>query len=229
MTEIRNSMAIILIAIFLTTVTCTTDNSITGNTGQYLGKTAGVVADSSKTSNDDCVASDDPFGELGFGSAFGTDYNFRNRPIVVLMNSLLDEGLLDELPTDGWNYGANITKPSYSFRDNYLSKTVKGKKYTKYYYELSKYGIKNNLVNKYPKEHLGLLIISIDIVQNLQHGSNNNRILINEQISDALKDMLKVYRNSPNHEEIEPVLEYLEADLEKYRNKPKHEIALDFE
>ena len=34
----------------------------------------------------------------------------------------------------------------YDFRDNYLSKSRKGKDYIEYYYELSKFGIENNLV-----------------------------------------------------------------------------------
>ena len=123
-----------------------------------------------------------------------------------------------------------ITEESnlYYFRDNYLTKSTQGNEYIAAYYLLSKYGIENNLVNKYYKEHYELLQNSIEIAYDLQYGRNANQVLINKQTSEKLKDMLKVYRKSLNHREIEPLLNYLEADLEKYYNKPKYEIAADF-
>jgi len=122
----------------------------------------------------------------------------------------------------------NLSVP-YDFRDNFLGNSKKGIVYRNMYYELSKYGIENNLVNKYYKEHFELLKNSIEIAYDFQHGSNTDQILINKKISNDLKEMLQIYRNSANHRKIEPVLKYLESDLQKYYNKSKYEIAADFE
>ena len=224
MIQIKSPIAIILIAIFFTIITCTTDNSITGNADLSLAKPTGTTDISSAASgDDDCVSTDIgewiliTYGMYGPGGL-----------IVALMNRLLDKGYYDGLPSGGWDWNNNISKPSYDFRDNYLSKSEKGREYTKFYYELSKYGIKNNLINKYPKEHLELLITSTAIAHNLQYGNKNDKILIDLEISDKFKDMLKVYGHSTNHRKIDTILDYLEEDLDKYYNKPKCEIAMDF-
>ena len=113
--------------------------------------------------------------------------------------------------------------------ENYLSTSPKGNKYINYYYAISKYGIKNNLVNNYYKEHYELMAKSREIAYDLQHGNNNYRILIDKSVYNDFKEMLELYRTHPNHTEIDPVLDYLEADLEKYYNKPKNTIARDFQ
>lgn len=78
-------------------------------------------------------------------------------------------------------------------------------------------------------EHLSLMNTGIDVARNLQHETNNNKILINKSTYDDLKDIVKIYRDSENHKDIDVVLDYLETDLEKYYNKTKVDIAADFE
>ena len=117
----------------------------------------------------------------------------------------------------------------YNFRDNYLLNSQKGQLYTASYYILSEYGIENNLVMKYSMEHLSLMNTGIAVSRELQHGTNDSKILINKSTYDDLKNIVKIYRDSENHTDIEPILNYLETDLEKYYNKTKAEIAVDFE
>jgi len=117
----------------------------------------------------------------------------------------------------------------HKFRDNYLAQSIKGIDYIYSYYILSDYGIENNLVMKYPLEHLSIMETGIEVSQELQHEMNQSKILINKSTYDDLKGLTKVYRQSKNYENIEPVLDYLEADLDKYYNKTKSEIAADFE
>lgn len=116
----------------------------------------------------------------------------------------------------------------YKFRDVFLLKSKKGYEYTVGYYALSKYGIENNLMLKYPLEHISIMETGINVSKELQHGTNNNKILINKSTYDDLRELTNIYRQSENHKDIEPFLDYLEADLEKYYNKPKAEIAADF-
>ena len=220
-TLIKNPIVIILLAIFFTITTCTTDNSITGNSNQSLGKTTGIVDISSPADGSGFIEEDPRY----WSNFIYHNYGGYAGCFVAIINSLLDKSFLDGLETYNPQHSINS---SYDFRDNYLSKSEKGEVYTACYYILSNYSIKNNLVNKYYKEHYELLKNSIEIAYDLQHGNNNNSILINKSTSDDLKDILKVYRNSPNHKDIESVLQYLEADLEKYYNKPKYEIAADF-
>jgi hypothetical protein len=218
MIKFKNPIAIILLISFFLISTCTTNDSITGSSDQTLGKTTDV-ADSNSTAKVWPVQE----GYLHILDAmeswlFGHNLNFN-----------IDKCLIENILGGGDSHSCNQLTKSYEFRDNYLSKSDKGEVYTVCYYFLSKYGVENNLVNEYHKEHYDLLKSSIEIAYDLQYGSNTNRILINKSTSDHLKDMLEVYRNSQNVKEIEPILNYLEADLEKYYNKPKYEIAADFE
>lgn len=116
----------------------------------------------------------------------------------------------------------------YDFRDNYLLQSQKGKYYTAFYYLLSEYGIENNLMMKYPLEHIEILETGVEVSRKLQHGVSTNKILINHPAYTNLKNITKIYRNSENHADIDPILDYLEADLENYYNKTKSEIAVDF-
>lgn len=124
--------------------------------------------------------------------------------------------------------GLSKIQHQYDFRDNYLSKSDKGDLYTKLYYILSIHGIQNNLIMNYPLEHISIMEKGIGISKELQYGTNDSKILFDKTTYDDCNNILKIYRNSENHKDIEPVLEYLEADLEKYYNKPKAEIAADF-
>jgi len=197
MTKFKSSIILILFTSFLLITTCTTDNSITGNSDQALSKITNIV-DINSPMHDDAKCL---FTSSGI-------------PIYI--------------PPKLTNPLNNLSVP-YDFRDNFLGNSKKGIVYRNMYYELSKYGIENNLVNKYYKEHYDLLKNGIEIAYALQHGSNTNSIMINKSTRDDLKDMLGLYSNSPNHREIEPVLDYLEKDLEKYSNKPKSEIVRDFQ
>jgi len=119
------------------------------------------------------------------------------------------------------------TAELYKLRDNYLSNSEKGVSYIYSYYLLSGYGMENNLVMKYPLEHLAIMESGILVSKELQQG-NTNKILIKKSTYDDLKKISKIYRESENYKDIEPVLDYLDADLENYYKKPKAEIAADF-
>lgn len=216
MIKFRGSIVIFLIASMFLITTCTTENSIIGS-DQTLSKTTSVVDINSPVSEDDEYDWWDAFIDL-----FGVNTNMEAACFWIVFIRPPRPPILQQSHVD------DLSK-QYDFRDNFLLKSDKGKAYTASYYILSKYGIENNLVNKYYKEHYELLKSSMEVAYDLQYGSNNNRIIINKNIVDDLKDMLKVYRSSPNHKEIEPVLDYLEADLEKYYDKPKYKIAADFE
>ena len=200
MTLSKYKSTITLITLFLLIATCTTDNTITGNSDQSLAKPTGVLDVNSPESGDDpniiiqhlrdiiidegpeafCIAGIDWLleGEYAQPGTFVDPYS-RDNPTGIGINN-------------------SIVNSSYDFRDNYLSKSEKGEVYTACYYLLSKYGIENNLVGKYYKEHYDLLKSSIVIAHDLQHGNNNNQILINNDIADKLEEMLKIYKNHNN-------------------------------
>jgi hypothetical protein len=201
MSQIKYPIITILMAIFLFNISCTNDNSITNSADRYLTKFQNTASPNTKNTEPD---------DFEKCLSLAIEVN----PAILIFLSV------NETPNDH--------SAEYNFRDNYLEKTNKGREYKSAYYELSKYAIKNNLINRYFKEHYELLNKSIQIANTLQYGDDNNKILIEYEISTSLKEMLKVYREHPNHRDIDPVLEYLEADLEKYYNKPKSEIAFDF-
>jgi len=213
----------ILIFSFFLISTCTTDNSITGNSDQSLGKTTGVV-DINNT-----AGGDKEWERLLLERAHESlVWMFDNFSIEDFFSQAVEECVYYVLGSEDEEEHNDHIDKSYDFRDNYLAKSDKGLDYIACYYILSKYGIENNLVNKYYKEHYELLKSSIGIAYDLQYSSNNNQVLINRSTADNLKDILKVYRNSTNYREIEPILDYLEADLEKYYNKPKYAISTAF-
>lgn len=225
MTKFKKPITIVLLFSFFLISTCTTNDSITGNTDRSLGKTTGV----DKINSSAGVETTNPFAET-MEKIFNR-LSFSNQEVagmcMVIAVLALSPWIADNEYHDD-SHNDNILSKHYDFRDNYLANSDKGEVYIACYYILGQYGIENNLVNQYYKEHYELLQNSMQIAYDLQHGSNTNRILLNKKISDDLKDMLKVYRNSLNSQEIELVLNYLEADLEKYYNKPKYEIAMDF-
>ncbi len=191
----------------LLTFSCTNDSTITQSSERNIGKTNDVY---------DVNSGDDP-PRL---SDLIRPNNNPNPSDPVCQISYEGIGRPDDDPYLAIN--------SYDFRDNYLTKSNKGKDYTKYYYEISKYGIQNNLFSQHFKEHRELIHKSVGKANDLQYGNNNDQILIDKEIYYELKEMLELYRNHPKHTEIDPVLDYLEADLEKYYYKPKSVIALDF-
>jgi len=182
---------------------CSTDNSITGGSDQTnLSKPSDI---NSPASDDQEV---DDYDKCVFLAVA------LNPGVIIFLN-------VSEPPS-------NLSIP-YDFRDNFLENSEKGSDYIEYYYELSKYGIENNLVLNHPLEHISLINTGISFSYDLQHGSNDNQILINRSTYNDLKDIVIIYRDSKNHKEIDVVLDYLENDLEKYYNKTKVEIAMDFE
>lgn len=222
MTKFNIPFIFAIIISFLLFSTCTPDNSITGNSDQALAKPSDLLDINSD--------GDDNLGDAESDPRWWYEQIFNNYGgyagcFVAIINSLLDKNPLDGLTH---NPQSSINS-SYDFRDNYLSKSDKGKAYTACYYILSDYGIKNNLIGKYYKEHYELLKSSVDIAHDLQYGSINDQILINNNFAEKLEDMLKIYGNHKNHRDIEPVLEYLELELNKYQNKQKSEIAKDFQ
>ena len=201
MTKISSPITLILLISVFSISTCTTDNSVTGNSDQYLLKPSGAEGVNTKFED----LSDEEQCYYWF---------FAFNPLAAIMM--------------GYNPPGHLDKP-YDFRDNYLEKSNKGLEYKSAYYELGRYAIKNNLVNTYFKEHHLLLLESAKIAFELQYSNDNTKILIQDDISSSLKEMVTIYREHPNHREIDKILDYLESDLIKYENKPKSVIEADFE
>lgn len=212
-----------ILILSLLTFSCSTDNSITGNSDQSnLSKPSDIDGINSPNDND----WDDDYEEhlrfLGFGHD-GSDSG------CLLANILASKV--------GSAYGVDYddlskysqTQTGYDFRDKFLANSKKGNNYIASYYILSEYGIDNNLVMKHSMEHLSLMNTGIEVSRELQHGTNANKILINRSTYNDLNDIVKIYRDSENHLDIDVVLDYLETDLENYYNKTKAEIAADFE
>lgn len=202
-TTVLYKLFCLIIILSLLIFSCSTDNSITGGLDQ---------TNLSKPSDINSPASDDQEVD---------DYDK-----CVFLAVALNPGVLIFLNVS--EPPSNFSIP-YDFRDNYLSKSKKGNGYITAYYILSNYSIENNLLMKYSSEHLSLMNTGLDFSRELQHSANDNQILINKSIYTDLKDIVKIYRNSENHTDIDIVLDYLETDLEKYYNKTKAEIAVDFE
>ena len=215
----------IIILSFLT-FSCSTDNSITGGSDQTnLSKPSEIT--------------DFFSGNDGYKTRWGM-------PIPPMFNECL---LLAELFTpyllelhgitpitsdnnnsiETFDNRDELIAKSYDFRDNYLSNSDKGNLYIDYYQKLSIYSISNNIIGEYYMEHILLTPILINIARDMQYGTNPNKIFINKSIYDDLKNIIKIYRDSDNHKDIDVVLDYLETDLEKYYNKTKAVIAVDFE
>lgn len=163
MAQNKYPIAIILIAIFFTITTCTTDNSITGNSDKTLSKTTGIVDINSPTSGNPV-------------------YYYQEGLVFCVIDWLVEDPTYFNHGEEGSpNPGGRVFSISdanntYDFRDNYLYNSEKGTVYNNIYYKLSKYGIENNLVNKYYKEHYELLKNSIEIAYTLQYGSNTDKI-----------------------------------------------------
>ncbi len=225
MSNFKTLVVITLLASSFFIFTCAKNDPITGYSDYSLGKTNGISNVNNSTTDDDIICFDE--GVCIKGDLILTMFGAISLDEAYL--GCLLSGFSESNSNNSINVQSLDLSSSYKFRDDYLLKSGKGEVYTTCYYLLSKYGIENNLVNKYYKEHYELLKNSIAIAYDLQYGNDNNNILINKNTSDTLKDMLKIYRNSSNHREIEPILNYLEADLEKYYNKPKFQIAADFE
>ena len=216
---VKSVHLVCLSTIFLFIASCSSEKSITGNSEQAIAKPADVLEINSPSSDDENLTPVDIYINrlIGWIALQYSNSNRMNEHKQTLC--YIYEG--DTQPTEG-------LQKSYDFRDNYLSKSKKGEVYTACYYLLSKYGIENNLVNKYYKEHHELIKSSIKIAFQVQHGSSNEQVLIKNDFAEKLDDMLKIYGNHKNHRDIEPVLEYFELELNKYQNKPKSAIAADF-
>lgn len=213
-----------IIILSLLTFSCSTDNSITGGSDQTnLSK---------------------PIDINGINSTKPNISDYLPPWLPNIYHSVYSLGLLPEAADNlcfiNWIFEGAIAQDNssktnskiqetYTFRDDYLSKSTRGIDYIYSYYFLSKYGIENNLVMSHSLEHLSLMNLRIAVSYDLQHGKNDNKILINRSTYDDLINILKIYRDSKNHKEIDVVLDYLETDLEKYYNKTKAEIAADFE
>ena len=221
--KFQKSIIVILVISFLLITTCTNEKTMTGNNqNPALEK----PTDSNDFFSD--PTENDPWPEFTnrYGVNFNDFANFYCLMIILMFPSETTDKWLEQL-SDTPN--PNTLDQSYDFRDNYLQKSPKGEMYIASYYFLSKYGIENNLVMKHSLEHLSLMNLGLEVSQELQHGTNDDLVLINKSTYDDCKNILKVYRNSKNHSEIDFVLDSLETDLEKYYNKPKAVIAADFQ
>lgn len=205
MIKINNKTAFVILFLILFSLSCSIDNSITGNTNKELFKPNSGGSDTVINYSDL-----DSFDKCVIAWTFGPAFWFLG-PVSV-SNLSNDEAL----------------EKSYDFRDNYLNLSSKGDFYKQAYYQLSEYSIKNNLINEYFSEHRELMIKSIPKAYELQYGNDINKIIIESELSNKFREILKIYRNHPNHREIDDVLDYLEKDLVIYENQPKSLIAKDF-
>ncbi|NHZ84583.1 MAG: hypothetical protein GWP19_01715 [Planctomycetia bacterium] len=214
-----------IIILSLLTFSCTTDNSITstesiGKTNEVFDINTPITGDGDNVDIEDYVPywlpPDRRKDFLQYIKSGGSENCYFLQWVVYAQNP--------ETPKNK----TTLIEDAYHFRDDFLLKSKKGFDYICSYYLLSNYGIDNNLVMKHSLEHLSLMNLGIEASQELQHGTNNNQILINRSTYDNLKDIVKIYRDSENHQDIDPVLDYLDTDLEKYYNKTKAEIATDF-
>ena len=233
-TRLYNFFSPVLI-LSLFTFSCTTDNTLMGSEQDH-GLEKPFNADDIFSDDDDEIATEDAWRFtatryflyliMGYFSDQGIPESERQKfPILgCLVESIIKIGFGDS------NQNTNINNQiAYDFRDNYLSKSEKGEIYTLGYYLLSNYAIENNLLMRNSLEHLSLMNLGIEVSYELQHGTNDNKILINRSIYNDCKDLVKIYRNSEKHADIDMVLDYLEADLEKYYNKSKAVISADFQ
>ena len=213
----KNPIITILISSLFLISTCTNNDSVTGNTTDgSLNKPSDYEDIFGTNSND--------------STSFEAFINLAPpwlRPQTQTMENVCFIVYLFASKT-GINDQSKVNS-SYDFRDNYLAQSDKGIAYIYSYYFLSEYGIENNLVMKYPMEHLKLMNLGIEVSRELQYGADENKILINRSTYDDCKNIVQVYRESDNHTEIDFVLDYLETDLEEYYNKTKAEIAAEFE
>ncbi len=217
-----------IIILSLLTFSCSSDNSITGDSNQTtLSKPNEITEYFSKKSDptDNFTDAIEKIFEKLWpaleGNALGEQMCFSG--IIALYSG---SDLFDNSGDDGIK---KIQAQQYDFRDNYLSNSDKGLLYIGIYYYLSKYGIENDLVLKYISDHSSIILTSANIIHDLQYGIDDNQILINRSTYDDLNDIVKIYRDSENHKDTDVVLDYLETDLEKYYNITKTEIAVDFE
>jgi len=215
---------LIIILSFLT-FSCFNDSSLTGNSDQINLNKPIEITDYFNTNSDSTTVFEDNINKIMdiIYKKFGYDETAMRICLLGVMAPYLRyEDLLPTPKSD------NLNQP-YDFRNNYLTKSDKGIDYIACYYILGTYGMENNLLMKYSIEHLSLMNLGLKISQELQHGNNDNQILINNSTYDDLKDFVKIYRDSEKHTDIDIVLDYLETDLEKYYNKTKADIAADFE
>ena len=205
---------------------CTNTDTITGNS-RNLEKYYGIEDDNST----------DPYGVSGIlwlAIMIGGPeaYDDCLLGIELFAPYLLSDGNNHSDTHDSYsNLYANredIFEKSYDFRDNYLSITQNGRRYIDYYKLLSRYSVKNNLINKYYKEHLEITPKAVSLAYRLQHGDDLNELIIDNDYYKSIKDLVKIYRNSNNHREIDGILDKIEKDIEKYYNKPKSVIEADF-
>ena len=214
----------LIIILSLINLSCSTDNSITGKSNQNnLNKPLDIETFFSTTPGSDYI----PPTVANLVSLLKLIETIENAQLCIFFTT----GYLPD-PDKILGFGLDqsiIVNDAYDFRDNYLLKSQKGQKYTLAYYLLSEYGIENNLAMKHSLEHLQLMNTGIELSQELQHGIDQNKILIDKSAYNDLKNITKIYRNSENHDDIDFILDYLEADVEKYYNKTKAEIAMDFE
>jgi len=221
-----------IIILSLLTVSCSTDNSVTGNSDQTnLSKPSDII---DYFSEDDGLIGYDQWIKSLYDHWMGRYLEDNLSRLAPNASSAADAAcFLVWIVSNPFAFGKinNFDDLSnvYDFRDNYLLKSEKGQNYIFSYYIISKYGIDNNLIMKHSMEHLSLMNAGIAVSSELQQGTNDNQILITRSTYDDLKDIMKIYRNSEYHQEIDPILDYLETDLEKYYSKTKADIAADFE
>lgn len=208
---------------------CTNTDTITGNSGNNLAKPSNIedTYSSSYWTLDQFLL---PLLFIGAVDAYDNCLLAIELFAPYLISDDEDDSHheTDELYNNLYENREIIFEKSYDFRDNYLSNSTNGRKYIEYYRKLSKYSVKNNLINKYYKEHLKITPKAVSLAYNLQHGKKSDELIIDNNISNEVMDLIKIYRNSLNHREIDDILNNIEKDLKKYTNKPKSVIDADF-
>jgi hypothetical protein len=120
------------------------------------------------------------------------------------------------------NYMTN--DQAYSFRDNFMASSTKGRKYIEYYYKLSFVVYEFNTINiSTIQSHIILakeLYASANILQN---GTDNEIPIPIKTKIDALS-MISIYKTYTSNTEYQSILNSIASDINMYAGKTKKEI-----
>jgi hypothetical protein len=133
------------------------------------------------------------------------------------------------LATDINSKGAKIKQGlnigfARTFRDDFLSKTKKGKVYTDNYYKISKISTLNNAINSGNLlDHINFANKIFAISQKLQNGDSNEIILDKDTKTELLR-FVKYYKTLSKNKEYQQLLIDLEDDFDDLSNKSKAKV-----
>lgn len=110
------------------------------------------------------------------------------------------------------------TEVAYSFRDNFLKKTTKGKQYVDFYYKLGQFGIKTKTLNNDNiADHARLALLSQDVAEKLENG-NDADVPVTDEFHKEAKKMLGVYKKAADakeNREVQAIVSIIDQELRK--------------